>query len=132
VREATHFVRAAEDDLLFHRSGRALFFGTRQSSRRALQHHLVDEADASKVWVSTAMRTAVFMPEFLDPDIALVTASVEKEETPLQRAFEDWKSIDTQFGGLIEDAVRTATPNGLHTTAEWRTRPEFPTRQATS
>jgi len=39
----------------------------------------VDEADARKVWLSIALHTTPGVPEFLEPEIALVTAGVETD-----------------------------------------------------
>jgi hypothetical protein len=38
-----------------------------------------DEADARKVWLSIALHTTPGVPEFLEPEIALVTAGVETD-----------------------------------------------------
>jgi hypothetical protein len=38
-----------------------------------------DRADARKVWLSIALHTTPGIPEFLDPEIALVTAGVETD-----------------------------------------------------
>src|SRR6185312_11535812 len=65
VREITAFIRDAEDDLLFDRG--------------------VDEADARKVWLSIALHTTPSVPEFLDPEIALVTAGVETDVLGIER-----------------------------------------------
>jgi HD superfamily phosphodiesterase len=120
VRDATEFVRAAEDDLLFDHSRRVFFFGALQGRRRGLRPdlellyvgamfhdlglteryrastvrfevdgadaardflvaHGVDEADARKVWLGIALHTTPGVPEFLEPEIALVTAGVETD-----------------------------------------------------
>lgn len=121
VREATEFIRAAEDDLLFHHSRRVFLFGVLQGRRRgvvpdpellyvgAMFHDLgltepyrsssnlrfevdganaasdfllergVDAAAARKVWLSIALHTTPGVPEFLEPEIALVTAGVETD-----------------------------------------------------
>lgn len=120
VRDVTDFVRATEDDLLFHHSRRVYLFGALQGRRRGLNpdpellyagamfHDLglteryrssevrfevdgadaahdflvqrgVDEADARKVWLAIALHTTPGVPEFLDPEIALVTAGVETD-----------------------------------------------------
>lgn len=120
VRDVTDFIRAAEDDLLFHHSRRVYLFGALQGRRRgvtpdpellyvgAMFHDLglteryrsagqrfevdganaaheflvqrgVDEAHARTVWLSIALHTTPGVPEFLDPEIALVTAGVETD-----------------------------------------------------
>jgi HD superfamily phosphodiesterase len=49
------------------------------AARDFLLQHGVDEADARKVWLSIALHTTPGVPEFLDPEIALVTAGVETD-----------------------------------------------------
>jgi hypothetical protein len=120
VRDATSFIREAENDLLFHHSRRVFLFGALQGIRRGLQPDLellyvgamfhdigltdryrtsalrfevdganaarefllergADEGDARKVWLSIALHTTPNVPEFLEPEIALVTAGVETD-----------------------------------------------------
>ncbi|ORV56149.1 diguanylate cyclase [Mycobacterium europaeum] len=120
VREATEFIRAAEDDVLFHHSRRVFFFGALQGLRRGLQPDLellyvgamfhdlgltdryrvsavrfevdganaardfltqrgVDESEADRVWLGIALHTTPGVPEFLEPEIALVSAGVETD-----------------------------------------------------
>ncbi len=120
VRDATEYIRAHEDDLLFDHSRRVFFFGALQGLRRGVQpdlellyvgamfhdiglteryrtsqlrfevdsanaardfllQHGVDEGDARKVWLSIALHTTPGVPEFLEPEIALVTAGVETD-----------------------------------------------------
>jgi len=121
VREATDFIRDAEDDLLFNHSRRVFLFGALQGRRRGLEpdlellyvgamfhdlglteryrttstvrfevdsanaardfllDHGVDRADAAKVWLGIALHTTPGVPEFLEPEIALVTAGVETD-----------------------------------------------------
>jgi HD superfamily phosphodiesterase len=127
VRDATNFIREAEDDLLFHHSRRVFFFGALQGLRRGVQPDLellyvgamfhdlglteryrdsstlrfevdganaardfliargVDEADARKVWLGIALHTTPGIPEFLEPEIALVTAGVETDVLGIDR-----------------------------------------------
>lgn len=49
------------------------------AARKFLLEHGVDEADARKVWLSIALHTTPNVPEFLEPEIALVTAGVETD-----------------------------------------------------
>ena len=49
------------------------------AAREFLLQHGVDEADARKVWLSIALHTTPNVPEFLEPEIALVTAGVETD-----------------------------------------------------
>jgi HD domain len=120
VREVTHFIREAEDDLLFDHSRRVFLFGVLQGRRLGLQPDLellyvgamfhdlgltdryrtsnrrfevdsanaardfllargYDPADAEKVWLGIALHTTPGIPEYLEPEIALVTAGVETD-----------------------------------------------------
>jgi HD superfamily phosphodiesterase len=49
------------------------------AARDFLLERGVDEATARKVWLSIALHTTPGVPEFLDPEIALVTAGVETD-----------------------------------------------------
>jgi hypothetical protein len=49
------------------------------AARDFLLQRGVDEADARKVWLSIALHTTPAVPEFLEPEIALVTAGVETD-----------------------------------------------------
>jgi HD superfamily phosphodiesterase len=49
------------------------------AARDFLLEHGVDQAAARKVWLSIALHTTPGVPEFLDPEIALVTAGVETD-----------------------------------------------------
>ncbi|OMC35232.1 diguanylate cyclase [Mycobacterium sp. GA-1841] len=49
------------------------------AARDFLVQHGVDEAAARKVWLGIALHTTPGIPQFLDPEIALVTAGVETD-----------------------------------------------------
>jgi HD superfamily phosphodiesterase len=49
------------------------------AARDFLLAHGVGEADARKVWLGIALHTTPGVPEFLDPEVALVTAGVETD-----------------------------------------------------
>jgi HD domain len=49
------------------------------AARNFLLERGVDEAAARKVWLSIALHTTPGVPEFLEPEIALVTAGVETD-----------------------------------------------------
>ncbi|KLO30842.1 diguanylate cyclase [Mycolicibacter heraklionensis] len=49
------------------------------AARDFLLQHGVGEAEAHKVWLAIALHTTPGVPEFLDPEIALVTAGVETD-----------------------------------------------------
>jgi HD superfamily phosphodiesterase len=63
-----------------YRSSRLRFeVDSANAARDFLLQHDVDEADARKVWLSIALHTTPGVPEFLEPEIALVTAGVETD-----------------------------------------------------
>ncbi|MDT5184531.1 MAG: hypothetical protein QOI29_2689 [Mycobacterium sp.] len=49
------------------------------AARDFLLEHGIDEVDARKVWLGIALHTTPSVPEFLEPEIALVTAGVETD-----------------------------------------------------
>lgn len=49
------------------------------AARDFLRAHGVSEADARKVWLGIALHTTPGVPEFLEPEVALVTAGVETD-----------------------------------------------------
>ncbi|OBJ14799.1 diguanylate cyclase [Mycobacterium sp. 1165196.3] len=49
------------------------------AARAFLLEHGVGEADAAKVWLGIALHTTPGIPEFMEPEIALVTAGVETD-----------------------------------------------------
>jgi hypothetical protein len=71
------------------------------AARDFLLQRGVDEAAARKVWLSIALHTTPGVPEFLEPEIALVTAGVETDVLGIDR---DKLSVD------VLDAVTAAHP----------------------
>ena len=55
------------------------------AAREFLLQRGVDKADADKVWLSIALHTTPGIPQFLDPEIALVTAGVETDVLGIER-----------------------------------------------
>ena len=55
------------------------------AAREFLLQRGVDKADADKVWLSIALHTTPGIPQFLDPEIALVTAGVETDVVGIER-----------------------------------------------
>jgi hypothetical protein len=135
VREATDFVRDAENDLLFDHSRRVFLFGALHGRRMGLEpdlellyvaamfhdmglteryrtshlrfevdganaardfllQHGVDAADARKVWLGIALHTTPGVPQFLDPEIALVIAGVETDVVGIGRDELSAEAID--------------------------------------
>jgi HD superfamily phosphodiesterase len=64
------------------------------AARDFLLAHGVDEAAARKVWLSIALHTTPGVPEFLDPEIALVTAGVETDVLGIGRGDLSREAID--------------------------------------
>jgi hypothetical protein len=55
------------------------------AARQFLLERGVDQADADKVWLSIALHTTPGIPEFLAPEVALVTAGVETDVLGIDR-----------------------------------------------
>jgi hypothetical protein len=55
------------------------------AARKFLLEHDVEKADADKVWLSIALHTTPGIPEFLGPEVALVTAGVETDVLGIDR-----------------------------------------------
>ena len=78
------------------------------AARDFLMQRGVDEAAARKVWLGIALHTTPGVPEFLDPEIALVTAGVE-----------------TDVLGIGRDNL---TPDDLNAVTAAHPRPDFKNR----
>lgn len=61
----------------FHHSGRRFEVDSADEARRFLQAHGVPEDSVRRVWTSIALHTTPGIPEFMEPEVALVTAGVE-------------------------------------------------------
>jgi HD superfamily phosphodiesterase len=126
VRDATEFIRDAENDLLFDHSRRVFFFGalhgrrlgltpdlellyvgamfhdlglteryrtsnirfevdSADAARDFLLQHGCNESDARKVWLGVALHTTPGIPEYLEPEVALITAGVETDNLAIGR-----------------------------------------------
>jgi hypothetical protein len=105
ARDATQLVRDSTSDLIYHHSRRVFWFASLQGRNRGLSydpeilyvgamfHDLglneqfrrsgrrfeVDSAEDNirRVWTAIALHTTPGIPEFMEPEIALVTAGVE-------------------------------------------------------
>ena len=53
------------------------FRGSADEARRFLQGHGVPEDSIRRVWTAIALHTTPGVPEFMEPEVALVTAGVE-------------------------------------------------------
>ncbi len=71
------------------------------AARDFLLQRGVDDAAARKVWLSIALHTTPGVPEFLDPEIALVTAGVETDVLGIDR---------DKLPAEVLDAVTAAHP----------------------
>ena len=61
----------------FRGSGRRFEVDSAGEARRFLQDHGVPEDSARRVWTAIALHTTPGIPEFMEPEVALVTAGVE-------------------------------------------------------
>ncbi|MFF3978063.1 HD domain-containing protein [Streptomyces sp. NPDC055808] len=61
----------------FHGSGRRFEVDSADEARRFLQAHRVPEDSIRRVWTAIALHTTPGIPEFMEPEVALVTAGVE-------------------------------------------------------
>jgi predicted metal-dependent HD superfamily phosphohydrolase len=61
----------------FRRRGRRFEVDSADEARRFLQGHGVPEDSIRRVWTAIALHTTPGIPEFMEPEVALVTAGVE-------------------------------------------------------
>jgi HD domain len=61
----------------FHGTGRRFEVDSADEARRFLQRHGMPEDSIRRVWTSIALHTTPGVPEFMEPEVALVTAGVE-------------------------------------------------------
>jgi len=61
----------------FRQSGRRFEVDSADEARRFLQSHGVSEDSIRRVWTAIALHTTPGIPEFMEPEVALVTAGVE-------------------------------------------------------
>ncbi|MBQ1091958.1 HD domain-containing protein [Streptomyces sp. B93] len=61
----------------FHSSGRRFEVDGADEARRFLRSHGVPEDGVRRVWTAIALHTTPGVPEFMEPEVALVTAGVE-------------------------------------------------------
>ena len=61
----------------FRRSGRRFEVDSADEARRFLQSYGVPEDNIRRVWTAIVLHTTPGIPEFMEPEIALVTAGVE-------------------------------------------------------
>jgi HD domain len=64
-------------DQQFRDSGRRFEVDSADEARRFLQAHGVPEDSIRRVWTAIALHTTPGIPEFMEPEVALVTAGVE-------------------------------------------------------
>ncbi|WP_405490156.1 HD domain-containing protein [Streptomyces sp. NBC_00096] len=60
----------------FHTSGRRFEVDGADEARRFLRSHRVPEESVRRVWTAIALHTTPGIPEFMEPEVALVTAGV--------------------------------------------------------
>jgi hypothetical protein len=61
----------------FRTDGRRFEVDSADEARRFLQRHGVPEDSVRRVWTAIALHTTPGIPEFMEPEVALVTAGVE-------------------------------------------------------
>lgn len=61
----------------YHDSGRRFEVDGADAARRFLRDHDVPEDSIRRVWTAIALHTTPGIPEFMEPEVALVTAGVE-------------------------------------------------------
>ncbi|MET8563111.1 HD domain-containing protein [Streptomyces flaveolus] len=61
----------------YHGSGRRFEVDGADAARRFLRDHEVPEDSIRRVWTAIALHTTPGIPEFMEPEVALVTAGVE-------------------------------------------------------
>lgn len=61
----------------FRTSGRRFEVDSADEARRFLQGHHVPEDSVRRVWTAIALHTTPGVPQFMEPEVALVTAGVE-------------------------------------------------------
>jgi hypothetical protein len=61
----------------FRTDGRRFEVDSADEARRFLQRHGVPEDSIRRVWTAIALHTTPGIPEFMEPEVALVTAGVE-------------------------------------------------------
>ncbi|WP_440066839.1 HD domain-containing protein [Streptosporangium sp. OZ121] len=61
----------------FHGSGRRFEVDSADEARRFLRERQVPEDGVRRVWTAIALHTTPGIPEFMEPEVALVTAGVE-------------------------------------------------------
>jgi hypothetical protein len=61
----------------FHGSGRRFEVDSADEARSFLQSHQMPEDSIRRVWTAIALHTTPGVPEFMEPEVALVTAGVE-------------------------------------------------------
>ena len=61
----------------FRKDGRRFELDSADEARRFLQRHGVPEDSIRRVWTAIALHTTPGIPQFMEPEVALVTAGVE-------------------------------------------------------
>jgi HD domain len=76
------------------RSGRRFEVDSADEARRFLEEHGVPQDSIRRVWTAIALHTTPGIPEFMEPEVALVTAGVEYDV--LGVGFHDLRGADRQ------------------------------------
>src|SRR5271167_4036203 len=84
------------------------------AARDFLLQRGVDDATARKVWLSIALHTTPGVPEFLDPEIALVTAGVETDVLGIDRDALPAESTRRHHRGPPPARLQKPYPPSIH------------------
>lgn len=92
------------------------------AARDFLLERGVDEADARKVWLAIALHTTPGVPEFLEPETALVTAGVETDVLGIGRSVLPQADLDAVTAAHPRPDFKNRIINAFHD--GFRQRPE--------
>jgi hypothetical protein len=84
------------------------------AAREFLLERGVDKAAAGKVWLSIALHTTPGVPEFLEPEIALVTAGVETDVLGIGRDGLSAEAIEAVIAAHPRPDFQGPDPAGVH------------------
>src|SRR5580704_13069907 len=98
----------------YRRSGRRFEVSSPDEARRFLRGHGVTEDSTRRVWTAIALHTTPGIPEFMEPEVAAVTALHPRPDFKRQilQAFNDGMAPrpDTTFGTVNADVLERFVP----------------------
>lgn len=98
----------------FRRSDRRFEVNSADEARRFLQRHGVPEDSIRRVWTAIALHTTPGIPEFMEPEVALVTAGVEYDVLGI--GYHDINDTDRAEITALHPrpGLQTPDPRGVH------------------